>query len=210
MLSNSTSDELISKGWIEIDGVTIYKNCFLPKNAEVKVNGKIERERREWIYLKFNKPAGYVSTLNSEVENNLKPFFEGLEGLSIAGRLDKQSEGLLILSDNGKWVETICNPRSFKEKEYVVTLDEAPDEQFVSSFKKGVLINSHQTLPCYCQHIGGAQIRVVLTEGKNRQIRRMCMVLGRKVLRLKRVRIAEFELGDLEEGKIELITMPSG
>jgi 23S rRNA pseudouridine2604 synthase len=208
MLSNKTADELITKGWVEIDGVTIYENCFLPETAEIKVNGKIEREKKELIYLKFNKPAGFESTLSPGVPGNLCTFFDGLEGLSIAGRLDKASEGLMLLSNDGKWVEYICNPKSFKEKEYLVTLDKQPDANFRDKFSKGVMIGKHQTLPCFCELLTHSTLRVILTEGKNRQIRRMCKVLGAKVLKLKRIRIAEFVLGDLPEGKIEMIMKP--
>jgi 23S rRNA pseudouridine2604 synthase len=208
MLSNKTADELIHKGWIEIDGITIYENCFLTDDAEVKVNGRIEREKKEFIYLRFNKPPGYESSMNSNVEKNLRPFFDGLGDLAIAGRLDKNSEGLMLLSNDGRWVENICNPKANKEKEYIVTLNNTPGEDFLNTFRNGVQIGKHKTLPCYCELIADRTLKVVLTEGKNRQIRRMCKKLGSEVVRLKRIRIGEFKLDDLKEGATELITKP--
>ena len=208
MLSNKTADELIGKGWVQIDGVTIYENCFLSPEAAVSVNGKVEREKKEFIYFKFNKQAGYESSMNPGVPMNLAHFFGGLEGLAIAGRLDRNSEGLMLLSNNGKWIEEICNPKGYKEKEYLVTLDKPPGDEFLNAFRNGMKIGRHTTLPCYCERVDPCIVRVVLTEGKNRQIRRMCAGLGYKVLKLKRVRIAEFELGNLAEGKTELIINP--
>ncbi|MBA3662747.1 MAG: rRNA pseudouridine synthase [Bacteroidetes bacterium] len=201
--TNEVAQDMLAKGLVEMDNVVVKENVFLSDDAEIKVEGKVVRPKKDFIYIKFNKPAGYESTLSKNVENNLSEFFTDQKGLSIAGRLDKASEGLLLLSNNGKWVENITNPLFEKEKEYIVELDKEPGEDFVTLFTKGVNIGYHVTKPCECSLLGGNKIKVKLKEGKNRQIRKMCKTLGYNVLSLKRTKIDNVELKNLEEGKWE-------
>lgn len=203
-LSNKEAQQLIANGSVQVDGNTISENCLISDLSEIKVNGKTERTKKELVYLIFYKPVGFESTLSPDVEDNLLPFFKDFEGLAIAGRLDKQSEGLLLLSNDGKWVEKICNPKFEKEKEYLVTLDGEPDNTFIEAFKSGVKIGHYLTKPCECEIISGSEIKIILTEGKNRQIRRMCKALVYSVLTLKRIRVADFHLGNLSAGEFKV------
>lgn len=203
MHSNKEAQSLIDKKVIEIDGVVISENCIISDVSEIKVNGIIKRAKKELVYLRFYKPVGFQSTLNKNVDNNLASFFTGYEGLAIAGRLDKQSEGLLLLSNDGKWVEELCNPKFEKEKEYVVVVDKPITEAFVTGFKNGVEIDKYLTKKCFCEKMNENTLRTILTEGKNRQIRKMCQVLGYSVLNLKRIRVADFLLADIQPGKFK-------
>lgn len=205
--TNESAQALIDKGEVELDNVAIKDNVFLTDQAEIKINGEVVRKKKEFIYLKFHKPAGYESTLSPKVENNLSHFFKDMKGLSIAGRLDKASEGLLLLSNNGKWVENITNPAFEKEKEYHVELDKKPTADFVELFTKGVNIGYHVTKPCQCIVLEENWIKVTLKEGKNRQIRKMCKTIGYDVKTLKRTKIDTIELGLLEPGKWDFITI---
>ena len=205
MLSNKGAQELIDLGMVEIDGAKIFENCTLEEHSEIKVNGKIERKRKEYVYLKFHKPAGFESTLNTTIPDNISRFFDGYTDLAIAGRLDKQSEGLMILSNDGKWVENVCNPKFEKEKEYRVTLDKKPEQDFFTNFRNGVKIGNYFTAPCTCESIKDKTIKIVLTEGKNRQIRRMCKNLNYQVVKLVRIRIDHIMLENLEIGETQQI-----
>lgn len=203
-LNNTDAQALIEKGVIEIDNAVIKTNVFLNDFSEIKIEGKTVRPAKDYVYLKFNKPAGFESTLSPNVENNLSEFFKDFTGLSIAGRLDKDSEGLLLLSDNGKWVENITNPKFEKEKEYLVELDKKPDDNFITLFTQGVNIGYHVTKPCTCTIQEGNWIKVILKEGKNRQIRKMCKTLGYNVLVLKRTKIDNIDLKKLKPGEHEI------
>lgn len=200
MLSNKRAQELIDTGAVELDGIRIHENCLLHDTAEIKISGEVVREKKEQVYLKFYKPRGFESTLNTSVPDNLSGFFQSYPGLAIAGRLDKDSEGLLLLSNDGQWVEKVCNPKFEKEKEYRVTLDRNPDADFFLRFSQGLRIGAYQTAPCSCEPLEHAVVRIVLKEGKNRQIRRMCRALGYQVTRLVRLRIDTILLGDLLPG----------
>jgi 23S rRNA pseudouridine2604 synthase len=201
--TNEAAQKLIEDGSVELDNIVVKENVFLKDEHEIKVKGEVVRPGKEFIYIKFYKPAGYESTLSKNVEDNLSEFFNDIKGLSIAGRLDKASEGLLLLSNNGKWVENITNPLFEKEKEYEVELDKKPTENFTELFKKGVDIGYHVTKPCECTILDGNKINVKLREGKNRQIRKMCKTLGYNVLSLKRTRIDSIRLNNLQPGKWE-------
>jgi 23S rRNA pseudouridine2604 synthase len=203
MLTNKQAQELIDSGSVEIEGIPIFENGTITDYSEIKVNGKIVRPAKKFDYFMFYKPAGYQSSLNKNVENNISDFFKDYNDLAIAGRLDKYSEGLLLLSNDGTWVENLCNPKFEKEKEYFVTLDKVPNAEFFSDFTKGVKIGSYVTKQCVCEIVNGTVVRVILTEGKNRQIRRMCKNLGYSVVNLKRVRIDSFLLEGLEPGEIQ-------
>lgn len=199
-LSNKEAQELIDSGAVKINGVTITENCTITDDSEIQVNDKIVRAKKEFVYILFNKPTGFESTLNKKIEKNISPFFEDHSDLAIAGRLDKHSEGLLLLSNDGKWIENLCNPKFEKEKEYIVTVDKNITDSFIERFINGVEIDGFVTKKCICEIINPTTIKIVLTEGKNRQIRKMCMVLGFNVLSLKRVRISDFILGNITEG----------
>ncbi len=200
-LTNEEAQTAIEKGIVEIDAIAIKDNVFLNDFSEIKLDGKIVRPKKEFVYIKFYKPIGYESTLSKTIENNLSDFFTEYKNLSIAGRLDKQSEGLLILSNNGKWVENITNPKFEKEKEYLVQLDKTPDENFIQLFTKGVNIGYHVTKPCTCEIVQDKWIKVTLKEGKNRQIRKMCKTLGYEVEKLRRTKVDVVELGKLNAGE---------
>lgn len=205
-ISNAQAQTLLDNGQVEVNGKTVTDNCLIDRCSEIKVKGRVIREAKVFRYYKFYKPAGYQSTLSENVANNLSGFFKEQAGLAIAGRLDMNSEGLLLISDDGNWIERLCNPSSGKEKEYLVRLDKSPDENFFIAFRSGVNIGDYLTRPCICEQVDGSTIRVVLTEGKNRQIRRMCWRLGYAVTRLKRIRIDKYELGALQLGEIQTFT----
>ena len=202
--TNKDAQSLIETGAVQINGLTVFENCLLDDEDEILLNGKKVRNKKEFVYILFNKPVGFESTLNKNIEKNISNFFAGINDLVIAGRLDKQSQGLMLLSNNGKWVEHLCNPKFEKEKEYLVTLDKPTNDLFLEKFRKGVEIDNYLTKPCFCEKTNSENtIRVILTEGKNRQIRKMCLVLGYKIIILKRVRIDQFLLEDLPEGKFK-------
>lgn len=204
-ISNKEAQILIDKGEVEINGQIANQNCLIDTVSEIKVQGKLLRQKTVFTYLKFYKPRGYVSCLNLNVANNLSAFFTAYTNMAIAGRLDKDSEGLLLLSNDGVWVEKMCNPDFEKEKEYLVTLNKEPDHFFIETFSKGVKIGNYVTKPCHCAIAGSHKIKVILTEGKNRQIRRMCKALNYEVKELIRVRTDAIFLQPLKPGEMAIV-----
>jgi 23S rRNA pseudouridine2604 synthase len=202
-ITNKDAQHLIAAGKVEIDGTVIFTNELLDSSSEVKVNGISAREAETYVYLKFYKPKGLQSSLSEKVMDNLSSYFVEYKNLAIAGRLDKDSEGLILLSNDGKWVEEVCNPKYEKEKEYLVTLNKHPEEIFIDTFSSGIIIQGYKTKPCYCKVVGSREIKVILTEGKNRQIRRMCHKLGYTVEKLVRLRIGSIRLDNLQSSEIE-------
>lgn len=149
-------------------------------------------------YYRFYKPVGVESSLHPKVENGIRCFDGEKPGLAIAGRLDKASEGLLLISDDGKWIEGICNPKEHKLKTYEVVLMPQPNQKFVEDFSNGIVLgDGYQTRPCQCRLLSAEKVEIQLTEGKNRQIRRMCHKLGYTVLQLKRIAISDWKLEGL-------------
>lgn len=203
-VSNKTADEYLKNGLILLNGKKVNENVSVADTDEVSYNGKVLRTGFDYQYICFYKPRGFQSTLNIHVPDNLSSFFKEFKDLAIAGRLDKDSEGLLVLSNNGKWIRETTDPESKKEKEYWVELDKEPDEHFLSEFRNGVDLKFYKTREALCEKMKERQIRVILTEGKNRQIRKMCKTLGYNVLSLKRVRIDNFQLGNLKPGELIL------
>jgi 23S rRNA pseudouridine2604 synthase len=169
------------------------------------LDGKIVRKRIEFIYLKFYKPRGSESTLNEKVKNNLSGFFRDYKGLSIAGRLDKDSEGLLMLSNDGKWVQKMIHPQYEKEKEYIVQLDAEVNEDFLMAFRHGIRVGKREYQPAFCGRLDEKQVRIILKEGKNRQIRNVCRKLDYNVLHLKRIRIDNVVLDNMTAGEVRFI-----
>jgi 23S rRNA pseudouridine2604 synthase len=199
--NNKEAQKLIDNGQIRLAENVILENSSLDDTSEIKVKEQIVRKKIEAVYFKFYKPSGFESSLNETVPNNLSAFFIDHKQLAIAGRLDKQSEGLLLLSNDGKWVEKICHPEYEKEKEYEVILDKVVNSSLTGGFQTGIKIGNYLSKPALCEIIDSHKIRVVLKEGKNRQIRRMCRKLGFEVLHLKRIRIDRYELGELSLGE---------
>ncbi|MBS1637235.1 MAG: pseudouridine synthase, partial [Bacteroidetes bacterium] len=154
------------------------------------------------------KPCGIETTFHEGIANGLKPllpFYK--EGLTYAGRLDKESEGLLLLSNDGRFIEMLTNPGSVKEKEYIVSVHMPVEPIFIENMKQGVVIMGQKTRPCEAWQTGNRTFQIILTEGRNRQIRRMCHQLGYKVEALKRIRIDRFELGDMKPGEYRKINI---
>ncbi|MFN5181992.1 MAG: pseudouridine synthase [Bacteroidota bacterium] len=202
-ISYKKTQELIDNSEVEVNGVIVRENIFLDKNAEVKVESKIIRHKKTFNYYLLNKPRGIECTLNPEIKNNLMAFIpEGMK-LYPAGRLDKESEGLLLMTDDGDTAWTVMH--TGMEKEYEVEVDDEIDELFCHKMSSGVFILGQTTKPCKVILTGKRSFRIILTQGLNRQIRRMSHKCGREVKGLKRIRIGTHLLGDLESGKGKFI-----
>jgi 23S rRNA pseudouridine2604 synthase len=199
--TNKEAQHLLQSGSVEIGGRQVSGNESFSETDSIRIAGEDVKSRKQFSYIKFYKPRGYESTLHPSAENGIGKYFANHSGLSIAGRLDKDSEGLLLLSDDGKWVERTINPKYEKEKEYLVTLDRDVTERFLLAFSSGVSIGAYTTLPCVCVKAGDNSIKVILREGKNRQIRRMCLALGYRVRSLLRTRIGNIHLHPLQKGE---------
>jgi 23S rRNA pseudouridine2604 synthase len=202
-ISNEEADLMIGAGRVRVNGKPISPSAKVEYWEEISVDKKIIREATKFTHIKFYKPRGIECTLNTEIENNLSTVFKFPKRLFPIGRLDKESEGLLLMTDDGRIFRNVALSEQQKEKEYLVTLDRAYDENFIEAMQNGIVIMGKKTRDAKLFPIKGKPktFRIILTQGLNRQIRRMCYKLGYEVEELIRTRIVNIELGNLKSGK---------
>lgn len=205
--TNKDADKAIKSGGMMLNGEKITDNMLISGREEIRINDKILQYARPYRYILLYKPRGIETTFNEQIQDNLYSVSTDIMGLSYAGRLDKESEGLLLLSDDGEFIQQIIHPDFEKEKEYIVTVDSLISSGFLEQLEKGVDIGNYLTKPAHVTPIDERSFKIILTEGKNRQIRKMCQSLGYQVQRLVRIRIDWFELNDLKPGELKEINI---
>lgn len=206
--SRRAADLLIEQGRVTINDKIPEMGTKVVDGDVVKVDGRrITEPKDEPVYLAFNKPVGIVCTTDTRVEkNNIIDFINYPKRIFPIGRLDKPSEGLILLTNDGDIVNKILRARNHHEKEYLVTVDKPITQQFLQSMGDGVPILDTVTRKCKIEKIGTYRFKIILTQGLNRQIRRMCEYLGYEVRKLKRVRIMNVNL-DVPVGKWRHLTV---
>ena len=195
--SRRVADSLIEEGKVTINGEIPEMGTKVEDGDQVEVEGqRIEKStKHEKIYLVFNKPAGIVCTTDRRVESdNIIDFIKYPTRIFPIGRLDKPSEGLIFLTNDGDIVNKILRARNHHEKEYIVSVNRPINRDFIQSMSNGVEILDTITKNCFVKQLGPKKFRIILTQGLNRQIRRMCESLGFRVKSLKRVRIMNIKL----------------
>jgi 23S rRNA pseudouridine2604 synthase len=197
--SRREADKLIAQGKIYVNG----KKAELGQQVDEGDVVEVRSFSKKYLYFAFHKPRGIVTHSAQEGEQEIFDIFDTKgEKLFPVGRLDKDSEGLIILTNDGRLTKRLLDPKNKCEKEYVVTVDKKYDEEFLNEMSKGVTLdNGYTTKPCKTEKVTDDMFKITLTEGKNRQIRRMTQSLGYEVTRLKRIRIASIELRALAPGK---------
>ena len=206
--SRREADRLIEEGKVTINGKITKIGTKAEEGDQVEVEGqKIDKSTKQKnIYLAFNKPVGIVCTTDRRVEpDNIIDFINYPVRIFPIGRLDKPSEGLIFLTNDGDIVNKILRARNNHEKEYIVRVNRPIDRDFIQSMSSGVKILGTKTKNCLIKQLGSNEFKIVLTQGLNRQIRRMCESLGYKVKSLKRVRIMNIKL-DVPIGKYRELT----
>ena len=206
--SRREADRLIEEGKVTINGKITKIGTKAEEGDQVEVEGqKIDKSTKQKnIYLAFNKPVGIVCTTDRRVEpDNIIDFINYPVRIFPIGRLDKPSEGLIFLTNDGDIVNKILRARNNHEKEYIVRVNRPIDRDFIQSMSSGVKILGTKTKNCLIKQLGSNEFNIVLTQGLNRQIRRMCESLGYKVKSLKRVRIMNIKL-DVPIGKYRELT----
>jgi 23S rRNA pseudouridine2604 synthase len=205
--SRREADKLIEAGKVKINGKVPEKGTKVVPGDEIRVKGKLITEPKDKpVYIAFNKPVGIVCTTDSRVEkNNIIDFINYPKRIFPIGRLDKPSEGLIFLTNDGDIVNKILRARNNHEKEYIVRVDKPITKEFIRKMSDGVPILDTVTRKCEVEQVSRFEFRIVLTQGLNRQIRRMSEYLGYEVKRLKRIRIMNVHL-DVPVGKWRYLT----
>ncbi|MDQ1911031.1 23S rRNA pseudouridine(2604) synthase RluF [Paenibacillus sp. GD4] len=201
LCSRREVDKLVESGRITINGVKAELGSQVNEGDDVRVDGRRIGVKKKHVYIALNKPVGITSTTERQVRGNIVDFVGHKERIFPIGRLDKDSEGLILLTNDGDIVNKILRSENEHEKEYIVTVDKPLTPMFVKGMSSGVKILGTITKPCKVQQLGERVFRIILTQGLNRQIRRMCAAFGYEVRRLKRVRIMNIKLADLPVGK---------
>ncbi|MBO5657553.1 MAG: 23S rRNA pseudouridine(2604) synthase RluF [Agathobacter sp.] len=206
--SRREADRRIENGEITINGHVAVNGDKVEPGDEVLVNGRPIQKEEEMVLLVLNKPVGIVCTAEKREKNNVIDFMQYPKRIYPIGRLDKDSEGLLLLTNNGDIVNKIMRAGNMHEKEYIVTVNKPVTDSFVRGLAGGVpLVELNTTTrKCKVEKIGNRKVRIVLTQGLNRQIRRMCEYFGYRVEKLERVRIMNIKLGDLKSGAYRPVT----
>ena len=193
--SRRKADDYISDGRVYINGKAALLGSKVNIEDEITVDGEIIQYReKKKVYIAFNKPVGIECTGNHKVKDNIIDFINHKERLFTIGRIDKQSEGLILLTNDGDIVNNVLRAENRKEKEYIVTVNEKVTTEFIEKMRRGVRIMGKMTKKCFVKKIHENRFNIILTQGMNRQIRRMCETLGYRVTKLKRVRIMDIHL----------------
>ena len=204
--SRREADKLIEDGRVTINGNIPELGTKVGPDDEVRIDGKLIRDKNEkLVYLAFNKPVGIECTTNLEVENNIVDYINYPKRIFPIGRLDKASEGLIFMTNDGDIVNKILRARNNHEKEYTVTVNKPITERFIEKMGNGIPILDTVTRKCKVEQISRNIFKIILTQGLNRQIRRMCEYLGYDVTALKRIRIINISL-DLPVGRYRDLT----
>lgn len=201
--SRRKADELIDAGQVLINGLPIEIGTRMSEGDRVTVNGQlVKKSEEQFEYLAFNKPVGIVCTTDTKREkDNIIDYLNYHKRVFPIGRLDKMSEGLILLTNDGDIVNKILRSSNNHEKEYLVTVDQSISQTFVDRMSKGVPVLDTMTKPCKVTKVNQNTFKIVLTQGLNRQIRRMCEYFNYEVITLKRLRIMNIEL-DMPIGEI--------
>ena len=197
-ISNKSALTLILEGKIKINGLPIFENIVLSLEDSVIFEEQILQEGKAFFYVAFYKPRGIETTLNRDIQDNLKDILPFKEELFPVGRLDKESEGLLILTNDGRVFDKTLRSEHKTEKEYLVKVNRKIDEDFIRKMAGGMSILGKMTLPCQVEKIDDFSFKIILIQGINRQIRRMCYKLDYEVLQLIRNRIGNIKLEELK------------
>jgi len=204
--SRREADQWIEAGRVTVNGAPAVLGTQVNEGDDVRVDGRTLRAKPKRVYLALNKPIGIECTTDREVPGNIVDFVGYPERIFPIGRLDKDSEGLILLTNDGDIVNTILRAENEHEKEYIVAVDRPLTPAFLAGMAAGVPILDTVTNPCKVTQVGKNTFRIVLTQGLNRQIRRMCEHFDYRVRRLQRVRIMHVHLGTLPVGKWRELT----
>ena len=198
--SRREADRLIAEGRVTVEGLKAETGMKVMPGSRILVDGKPIRKPSAPVLIAVNKPVGVVTTSAEDEPNNIVTYVGWPERIYPVGRLDKDSEGLILMTNQGDLAEAIAHARGRHEKEYLVTVDRAIDKAFVEKMSSGVRILNTTTRPCTVEKVSKFRFRIILTQGLNRQIRRMCEALGYRVTELVRTRVMNISLNGLETG----------
>ena len=206
--SRREADRQVEMGNVTIDGKIATTGDRVLQGQKVCFNGKLVTKEEEMILIAFNKPVGIVCTAEKREKNNVIDYIKYPKRIYPIGRLDKDSEGLLLLTNNGDIVNKMMRSGNKHEKEYIVTVNKPISDSFIRGLAGGVPLVELgvTTRKCHVKKISARKLKIILTQGYNRQIRRMCEYFGYRVVELKRMRIMNIELGDLETGHYRDVT----
>jgi len=203
--SRRETNRLIEEGRVKVNGILSMPGQWVELEDEILIDNKPITAKKK-IYIAFNKPMGVTCTAASDVENNIIDFINYEEYIFPVGRLDKESHGLILMTNDGELANKILNSDNYHEKEYVVKVDKHIDDNFVSSMSTGVYILGEKTRHCSIIKVDEYTFKIILTQGLNRQIRRMSKVLGYNVIDLKRIRICSINVKGIEQGMWRYLT----
>ena len=204
--SRREADKLIEAGRVTINGSKPEMGTKVNTGDVIKIDGRELKQKEPFIYLAFNKPIGIACTTDLKDKDNIIDFINYPKRIFPIGRLDKPSEGLIFLTNDGDIVNKILRAGNNHEKEYVVIVDKPITPEFIKKMGNGVAILETVTQKCFIEQKSKNSFRIILTQGLNRQIRRMCEVLGYNVIKLKRVRIMNIKLDEIAIGQWRYLT----
>lgn len=202
--SRRDADKLIDAGRIYVNGVVAEMGCRVSDADEVVYEGRVIRPLRDKIVLAYNKPVGVTCTDRDEhADLTVKDAIDYPVPLHYAGRLDKDTEGLLLLTNDGDLIDALMRGAHGHEKEYIVKVQGTITDDILDRLRSGIYLEDLDvtTRPCQVERLGDKKLRIILTQGLNRQIKRMCKAVGLRVTSLKRIRVANIVLGDLKPGE---------
>lgn len=197
------ADEFVEQKRVTLNGKLARHGDMVQEKDKVEVT--MPKKKHGYVYYAYNKPAGIVTNSPQKDEKSILDTTKFPTPVFPVGRLDKDSYGLIIMTNDGRITDKLLSPSHAHEKEYLVSVDQTLSESFVSKMSKGVTIDGYKTKPCIVEQNGRKKFSIILTEGKNRQIRNMCAELGYRVLLLERVRIMNIQLGSLKQGSFRQI-----
>ena len=210
--SRREADRLVAEGRVTVNGVPARIGTEVGEGDTVLVDGQPLQSRatkpgaRRHVYIALNKPVGITCTTDTAVNGNIVDFVGHQQRIFPIGRLDKDSEGLILLTSNGDIVNKVLRAGEKKEKEYLVGVNQPVTDEFLRGMAKGVRVHGEMTLPCRTRRIAKFGFDIVLTQGLNRQIRLMASAFGYRVTQLRRIRIANIRLGELKPGRWRNLT----